>query len=295
MALTIGILIMDLAEIEVFGTLMRVGTTIGTARVLGLSQPAVSDRLKRMEARLGFALFLRQGNRLVPTAEAQELFTQTAPVFGAQKEIRDRIEAIRANQQRPVTVSTTPALVDGFLAPRLARAGYEGWTRALRLWIGEPVEDVRQGRADVGLQMALQPRADLVVETLCEIALVAVMQTSHPLARRAALTVADFEGQPLVGFDPDWSPMGAAIRKAFAQQGLAYRLACQVPFCATVCHMVGACGGVGIIDELTAKSPLATALAVRPISALPALPLRLFHRLDRPLRARTHEFLLALK
>jgi len=59
---SIGYLIVDLAEIELFGTLMRVGTTIETARVLGLSQPAISDRLKRLESRLGFLLFQRRGN-----------------------------------------------------------------------------------------------------------------------------------------------------------------------------------------------------------------------------------------
>ena len=80
---------MDLAEIEVFGTLMRVGSTVETARVLRLSQPAVSDRLKRLEARLGFLLFQRKGNRLEPTAEALDLYPETVAVFAAQKEIRD--------------------------------------------------------------------------------------------------------------------------------------------------------------------------------------------------------------
>ncbi|MDD7973671.1 LysR family transcriptional regulator [Roseinatronobacter alkalisoli] len=286
---------MDLAEIEVFGTLMRVGTTIETARVLGLSQPAVSDRLKRMESRLGFLLFLRQGNRLVPSAEAEELFSQTSEIFAAQKEIRDRIEEIRANQERPITISATPALVEGFLAPRLARVGYSGWARTLRLWVGESDDDVRQGRADIGVQMALPPRADLVVETLCDIALVAVMQADHPLARKSELIIPDFRGQPLVSFDPDWSPMGAAIRRAFVTNGLEHRLACQVPFSSTVCHMVSACGGIGIIDAITAQSAATDNLAVRPIQSLPPLPLCAFHRRDKPLTARTQEVLLALK
>lgn len=40
---------MDLTEVELFGTLMQTGTATETARVLGISQPGVSARLKRME------------------------------------------------------------------------------------------------------------------------------------------------------------------------------------------------------------------------------------------------------
>lgn len=285
---------MDLAEIEVFGTLMRVRTTIETARVLRLSQPAVSDRLKRLETRLGFLLFQRRGNRLEPTAEAIDLYSQTAAIFMAQKEIRDRVEAIRGDQQRPVTISATPAVVEGFLAPRLARAGYKGWARSLRLWVGEPEEDVRKGRADIGMQMAVPPRADLVEETLCQVPLMAVFVPGSPLRHKAELSLQDIAAHPLIGFDPDWSPMGAVIHKAFLSQGLSYRLACQVPYSSTVCHMVAACGGVGIIDAMTAASPLTTALSVRPVPQVPPLALRAFHRRDIPLRARAQEVLLAL-
>jgi DNA-binding transcriptional LysR family regulator len=286
---------MDLAEIEVFGTLMRVGSTVETARVLRLSQPAVSDRLKRLEARLGFLLFQRKGNRLEPTAEALDLYPETVAVFAAQKEIRDRIEAIRSDQQRPLTISATPAIVEGFLAPRLARAGYRGWAQSLRLWVGDPEDDVRKGRADIGMQMAVPPRADLVEETLCDVALMAVFRPDSPLARGAELSLTEIAGQPLVGFDPDWSPMGAVIRKAFLGQGLPYRPACQVPYSSTVCHMVAACGGVGIVDAMTASTPLTASLLVRPIKQSPALALRAFSRRETALRARAQEVLMVLR
>jgi DNA-binding transcriptional LysR family regulator len=251
--------------------------------------------LKRLEARLGFLLFQRKGNRLEPTAEALDLYPETVAVFAAQKEIRDRIEAIRSDQQRPLTISATPAIVEGFLAPRLARAGYRGWAQSLRLWVGDPEDDVRKGRADIGMQMAVPPRADLVEETLCDVALMAVFRPDSPLARGAELSLTEIAGQPLVGFDPDWSPMGAVIRKAFLGQGLPYRPACQVPYSSTVCHMVAACGGVGIVDAMTASTPLTASLLVRPIQQAPTLALRAFSRRETALRARAQEILMVLR
>ena len=86
---------MNLRELELFGTLMRVGTTIETARVLGISQPGVSAQIRRLEAQLGFALFRRKGNRLEPTAEADQLMAAAAPAFAAQAALNLRIEGLR--------------------------------------------------------------------------------------------------------------------------------------------------------------------------------------------------------
>jgi DNA-binding transcriptional LysR family regulator len=145
------------------------------------------------------------------------------------------------------------------------------------------------------MQMAVPPRADLVEETLCDVALMAVFRPDSPLARGAELSLTEIAGQPLVGFDPDWSPMGAVIRKAFLGQGLPYRPACQVPYSSTVCHMVAACGGVGIVDAMTASTPLTASLLVRPIKQSPALALRAFSRRETALRARAQEVLMVLR
>ncbi len=285
---------MDLSEIELFGTLMRVGTTVETARILGLSQPAVSARLKRLESRVGFCLFHRNGNRLEPSIEARELYAETGTIFAAQTEIRSRIEGLRSHATRPVTLAATPAVVEGYLAPHLARAGYEGWTRSLRIWIGEPENDVRSGRADLGMQMAVPPRAEFEAETLANVPLYAVLRSDHPLVQKDPLELADLRDEPLVCYDPDWSPMGGAIRRAFRAQGLDYRLACQVPFCSTVCHMVAACGGVGVIDELTVRTLTDPRLITRPLAQIPPIPLIAFHRRGEPLRMRAMELLAAL-
>lgn len=275
---------MTLREMELFGTLMRVGTATETARVLGISQPGVSAQIKRLEQRLGFALFRRAGNRLEPTTEALSLFAEAAPAFAAQAALRQRIDGLRQGNAEPVAVSATPAIVAGFLAPRLRQAGYGGWRQRLRLWVTEPEADVRGGRADFGLQMAVPPMAEFTAITLAEVALVAVMRRGEAAAARPQIDLAAIARGPLVAYDPDWSPMGAVIRDAFRRAGLALDLAAEVPFCATVCDLVAACGGIGIIDAMTADR-LHPDLVARPIAEGLTLPLVAFHRRDAPMRA----------
>lgn len=286
---------MNLRELELFGTLMRVGTTIETAAVLGISQPGVSAQIKRIEARLRLTLFQRVGNRLEPTAEAHALFAQAAPIFTTQAEIRSRIEGLASAARAPVTISATPAIVEGFLAERLASAGYDNWRKHLRLWVTEPETDVRSGRADIGLQMAVPAKADFHAETLMDVALGAVMRHDHPLASKDRLSITDIAAEPLVSYDPAWSPMGAVIQQAFRAKGLKYNLSCEAPFCSTVCHLVEACGGVGVIDALTAGRLTSPALVWKPLGNVPTVPLIVFHRRKEPLRSAVLSLLTLLK
>lgn len=63
----------DLNLLKVFDALMIEGTTVAAGRRLALSQPAVSASLKRLREGLGDELFVRSGQRLSPTAFAEEL------------------------------------------------------------------------------------------------------------------------------------------------------------------------------------------------------------------------------
>ena len=63
----------DLNLLRVLDALLRESSTVGAGRRLGLSQPAVSAALGRLRHALGDPLFVRQGQRLVPTSFAMGL------------------------------------------------------------------------------------------------------------------------------------------------------------------------------------------------------------------------------
>ena len=80
---------MRATEIETFRAIMSSGSTRKAATLLGVTQPAVSQSLKRLEAEAGFELFQRLGGRLNPTPEARALLMAgnarrllAAPQFG---------------------------------------------------------------------------------------------------------------------------------------------------------------------------------------------------------------------
>lgn len=285
---------MDFRELELFGTLMRVGTTIETSRVLGISQPGVSAQIKRLEARLGFSLFHRMGNRLEPTAEAVELFDEAMPMFATHLDLLKRIEQLRSSATSPLSISATPAVVEGYLAQRLNSAGYGGWSARLRLRVSEPEDDVRTGRADIGLQMAVPAKTHFQAIVLRQVALVAVVRADNPLAPRGRVSLTDLAAEKLICYDPNWSPMGAAIQRAYRAQGVTFDPTCEVPFCSTVCPLVESCGGVGIVDAFTGARHQSAHLRTLAVTDMPPIALVAFHRRNEPMRAVAHDLLMAL-
>jgi DNA-binding transcriptional LysR family regulator len=202
---------------------------------------------------------------------------------------------LRNLASRPVSVSATPALVESFIGPILIRAGYQNWKKRIVMRVHSPEDDLRREDADIGLQMALPPKAEFQAHKVGQTPLVAVLRTDHPLARFETLTCLAISLHPLVCYNADWSPMGSMIRDAFAARGLSYDPACAVPFCANVCSLVRACGGVGIVDAMTARDYTMHGLVWRPIADIPDVSIIAFHRRNEPLRAPVQDLLTAFR
>lgn len=86
---------MRLRHIEVFNAIMLTGSVTAAARMISVTQPAVSRTLKHAELRLGFALFHRVGGRLRPTAEAQALYPHVETLFAQLDELQRMAQGLK--------------------------------------------------------------------------------------------------------------------------------------------------------------------------------------------------------
>lgn len=94
---------------------MTVGTVTGAAELLSTSQPAVSRSLKQLEDATKMTLFVRTGNRVAPTHEAQLLYEEVDRSFRGLKRISRVAEEIRNLQQGKIHIACAPAFSQGFL------------------------------------------------------------------------------------------------------------------------------------------------------------------------------------
>jgi len=79
---------MRLRHIEVFHAIYVTGSITNAANFLHVSQPSVSKVLAHAEMQLGYALFDRIKGRLIPTQEAQMLFSEVDKVYKQIRSVR---------------------------------------------------------------------------------------------------------------------------------------------------------------------------------------------------------------
>ncbi len=89
---------MNLRQLEVFQAVMYGGTTKNAARLLRISQPAVSNMIRQFEDQLGFKLFDRISGRLHPTLEAKVLSTNLDRVFASVDALENLVNDLRDSQ-----------------------------------------------------------------------------------------------------------------------------------------------------------------------------------------------------
>jgi len=175
-------------QLEVFRTVMRCGTLTSAARLLNVSQPALSQILLHTEDELGFKLFDRSKGRLIPTPEAEELFPEANRLFedlenlrhAARDLKRGKLGTVRLAASAPPSLAIVPSALQGFRAqnPEVRLLSYVVPADAIMTMLE---------RGQVGLGLAMTDRAapaiDAEVIGRCNIA--CVVPTGHRLAGRA--------------------------------------------------------------------------------------------------------------
>lgn len=167
------------------------GTISGAAGVLGTSQPAVSQQVRRLERRLGTALLERVGRGVRLTEAGLVLAHHGAAVASAVDAASEEVAALtglRAGRVRIVAFpSSSAALVPQALA--LLRSRHPAVS--VQLSEAEPPEalaELREGRADLAVTFsyassAAEPDvAGLVCRPLLDDPLWLALPAGHPLA-----------------------------------------------------------------------------------------------------------------
>ncbi|WMS42932.1 LysR family transcriptional regulator [Acuticoccus sp. MNP-M23] len=245
---------MNLRQLEIFRAIMHCRTTVAAAEDLGVSQSAVSNALKHMETRLGFRLFERGGNGLVPTEEARILIETAEPLFLQLNAVKQRAQDLRAGiagrlrivSTAELSTAVVPAAVSAFLSQRgEVRIGIE--TESL----GNVLEMVENGVADVGFAMEAPQRNGLSLRKLAKVRAVCLCQADHPIAQLDEVTPQDLADVPLVGPQPT-SRIGFLVENKFRDAGVPYAPVVEVRFLNTAALVAEQGFGVGLIDEFSA-------------------------------------------
>jgi DNA-binding transcriptional LysR family regulator len=261
-------------ELLAFRTLLQTGSASEAARVLDVSQPAISKSVRQLEASLGFSLFERKNGRLRATPEAELLLPAVDDVFTSVSALTAAGQSIRDERVGQVTVGVIPTLAHVFLP---------GTLRALRkrhpkirisvqiLTTRQIVDALVRGVIDIGLAHDLAAEPMLQAEDFGRSPMCAVVPRGHRFWTHRRVRASDLRGEAFVSFTAQ-SPIGQRISAAFADVDETYAPTIEVSASTALCAISAHCGIVGIVERYVLS--LGWWPTLRPIPLSPSLYLR---------------------
>lgn len=258
---------MNLRQLEMLRAVIRCETTMGAARELALSQPAVSNAIKHMEMQLGFPLFDRINNRLFPTPEARALYEESEPIFQMHTSLTSRIQDMKERRTGHLRISATPPLAHAAVPKALQRFMARHQQVRAHIDIGDAqkvIESVQNGVAELGFVLAT-PRTppSLQSEALMQSRMVCVLRPEHVLARNEVIRPEDLRNTAVIALARD-TRFGKAVRQAFMMTGEVLNYAVEVRYCNAACVLAQSGIGVAIVDPFSALCAESADLVVRP-------------------------------
>lgn len=259
---------MNLRQLEILRAVIRHRTTVAAADELALSQPAISNALKAMEAQAGFALFERVNNRLFPTTEAMALYKESDAIFALHAKLENRVRDLRENRTGHLSIVATPPLAYSIIPPALSSfLRRRQQTRVffdVRRYEGI-IEGVTSRVAELGFALGLSHHPGIAYEVVHTGEMVCVLPPKHPLAERPVIAASDLVGLPFIGLERG-TRLGEAVRESFAQAGAPFQPTVEVRYCNTACVLAAAGVGVAVVDPFSPRQGGSHDLIVRPFA-----------------------------
>jgi DNA-binding transcriptional LysR family regulator len=199
---------LDLAELRAFCAAVDLGSLGRAARLLRVSQPALSKRMRTMEAVVGTRLVERSPRGISPTPAGAKLYVEARKLLAQAEAIDDLVRGL-AGEEAPVRLAASHTIAEYVLpGPLVDFERQRDRHLSVELMVANSVvvrELVRDGRADFGIaavDRVAQGVAPLTETPFCEDEVIVAVPTEHPWAASRAVSMEQFVSTPMVVRDP---------------------------------------------------------------------------------------------
>lgn len=182
----------QLAHLPTFSVAAEVCSFTRAAKVLGLTQAAVSQRIQALEKTLDKSLFDRRGGRVMLTEAGHKLYAYAQRIIDLHREARREI----AGHDPPVAgdlVIAASSIPGEHLLPSLLSAFAQKYPHVrLRAGVTDSMAvmgQVERGEVGVGLVGRKADGPNFEFKFLASDRMVLVVPTGHPLSRKKKITL----------------------------------------------------------------------------------------------------------
>lgn len=238
---------MRYVQLRAFHNVATCGGFSRAAAELRLTQPAISDQVRKLEEEYDVLLFNRHKKQVVLTPAGERLLEITRRLFDNEQQALDLLSETRALRSGTLRIVADAAhhLV-GILAA--FRAKYPGVSISVRSGNTETIiESLYRYEADVGVIGEVPETRDFEHIRLSTSAIIAFVSTDHGLARKSVLTFEELVRHPLV-LREGGSRTRAMLEAAALAAGVVLRPAIEAEGREAVREIVASGAGVGFVS-----------------------------------------------
>jgi len=288
---------MPLVPLETFHLVARLQSFTEAARRLGISQPAVTQQIRRLERSLGQRLFDRAGRGITVTEPGQTLDGYAQRIFhlvDAARDAMDNLAGLRTGHLRVGASRTAGAYYIADLLDRF-KALYPGVRVSLSVGNSEAIlAKLLDFSLHMGLVAGPCDSPHLVSRPLIRDRLHAILPPGHRLANNRVVTARDLHQYPMIVREPG-SATRRLIEQAFADRGLTVTVAMELESNEAIKSAVADRIGLGIMAHAAVAQDLSTKrLIARPLRPPIYLDFSLAYHRDRSASPVVAAFLLLL-
>ena len=182
----------DLVALDLFVSVVQLGSVSKAAGAHGISQPSATARIKSLERRLGLPLLERSPTGSVPTTEGAVVAGWAENVLRAADELATGVAALQAESSGLLRITASFTVAEYLLPAWLEQFLRHRPDDSVSLEVinsTNVVEHVRAGTAELGFVESPGRLVGLRSRVVARDRLVAVVGASHPWAKRRSRSV----------------------------------------------------------------------------------------------------------
>ena len=238
---------MRYAQLKAFHAVAANGGFSKAAERLALTQPAISDHIRKFEEAYGSELFLRRRAGVELTPFARKLYAVTERMFEAETEALELLARAKGLEEGSLGIGADAA---AHVLP-LIRRFRERYPRiGLRLVAGNSAQllgKLDRFEIDFAVIAGAPPQPDYHARLLRDDPISAFTSATHPFAKRSAIAFADFVQQPVV-LREEGSVTRTLLLEEAARRGLALGNALEIESREAAREAVASGLGIGIVS-----------------------------------------------
>ncbi len=286
---------MDIKLLEAFRKVVETRSVTEAANILGVTQPAVSAQLSRLEGVVGFSLFDRQGGRLRTSKQGQSFYDEVAKALGSIEHLEQSAKNIKSGMLGRLTIVSHPSAAISFLPNLVTEFQNSRPSVYIRLITrnSDAVRDLFPSAVhDIGIA-ELPIDGNGIKLAQYKLRCVAVVPKNHALAALEVITPTDLSGLPFFAASKERS-LHHELARVFAAAGADWNVIGDAEVFSSICAIVAGGSAVSVLDPWTVHH-FRDSVAIRPFEPNIPYEIGIFHSADHEPSLLAKEFMSLLQ